>query len=259
MITKQHLIRFLLISVCALAGAAHAAGKSVSEYETEIQDYVEILQLDSFGAHRDAIRKFWWKGISDERVYDIFAAKVKQSVEESGGRPSDLSSSRIQELSWYIKALGASGNPKHRPLLEELAQSDSNTLNYYAKSGLEYLERFSVWNPIIAEGMEDAPPGKLGEWRARNMLQSGIAELIRVGAERVYYEHWWKADLLETANRTLLEHYKNPRDHRMVDALAWICKALGRSGQEVYQDTLKKVAGSIPGGKLRRYARKAIK
>lgn len=255
---KQHLTRLLLVPVCALGGAAQAAGESVSEHEVEIQDYIEIFQRDSFQVHHHAIGELEWTGISDERVYDPIAARVKQALEESGGRPSKLSSSRIDELSWYAKALGLSGNAKYRPLLEKLVQSDSNTLNYHAEKGVEFLEQFSEWNPIIAEGVEDAPPGKLGEWRARNMLQSDIPELIRVGAKRIYHEYPWEQDLLQTANGILLEHYENPGDGLMIDALAWICKALGRSGEDAYRQTLEKVVESSPSAKLRKYARKSL-
>ncbi|WP_321393198.1 tetratricopeptide repeat protein [uncultured Desulfuromusa sp.] len=48
----------------------------------------------------------------------------------------------------------------------------------------------------------------------------------------------------------------NPRDKHHVDAMAWLCKILGTSGDKSYQTTLKKVSSTTRSRKIKKYARK---
>ncbi len=48
----------------------------------------------------------------------------------------------------------------------------------------------------------------------------------------------------------------NPRDKRHVDAMAWLCKVLGTSGDKSYQQTLQKVSETTKSRKIKKFARK---
>lgn len=64
--------------------------------------------------------------------------------------------------------------------------------------------------------------------------------------------------VLDAASETLLEGYKNADDRNRIDAMAYLCKLLGTSGQKKYIPTLQKVADDGPNRKLRGYAKKFL-
>lgn len=66
--------------------------------------------------------------------------------------------------------------------------------------------------------------------------------------------------ILEIVNEELLKGYNNPSDNRdYVEAMAWLCNALGASGQAKYISTLETVSNSAPNRKLQKYALKNLK
>ncbi len=65
--------------------------------------------------------------------------------------------------------------------------------------------------------------------------------------------------VLDAVERALLRGYKadsSDRDH--IDAMSWLCKALGSSGQSKYRSTLSTVAQNAPHKKLKGYAEKSL-
>ena len=65
--------------------------------------------------------------------------------------------------------------------------------------------------------------------------------------------------VLDAIEEELLKGYRiksSSRNH--VDAMSWLCKALGATAKPKYQATLKKVAKDAPSRKLRGYAAKAL-
>lgn len=64
--------------------------------------------------------------------------------------------------------------------------------------------------------------------------------------------------LLEAAKEELLAGYTaKPDENLHVDAMAWLCRALGHSGQSVYLPTLEKVAAESPSRKIKKFAEAA--
>ena len=65
--------------------------------------------------------------------------------------------------------------------------------------------------------------------------------------------------VFDAVEKALLRGYKqdgSERDH--IDAMAWLCKALGASGSAKYKSTLRTVASDAPHKKLRGYAEKSL-
>lgn len=66
--------------------------------------------------------------------------------------------------------------------------------------------------------------------------------------------------VLNAMEKILLKGYKVKQDNRHhVDAMAWICRALGDVGGRKYKATLEKVASEAGSRKLSKYAAKALK
>jgi hypothetical protein len=72
----------------------------------------------------------------------------------------------------------------------------------------------------------------------------------------------YKSDsrLLDIVNDELLKGYNsNLNDRNYVEAMAWLCNALGASGQARYASTLEKVSQDTPNRKLQKYALKNLR
>ncbi len=64
-------------------------------------------------------------------------------------------------------------------------------------------------------------------------------------------------EVLQVAEDELLRGYQHrTRDRQYIDAMAWLCNVLGRSGQNKYKDTLYEVSRNTRNRKLRSYAKK---
>lgn len=240
----------LVVGVMGLA-SAYAANP---ELEAELEHYKKVFEGDDFTAQRAAIGDLPWTGISDEAVYDPLARKLREGTNPP---PNDREDEKSDRLAWYAKGLGVSGNPKYRPLLEELSGIKNEHISLHAENALRLLDRFSKVNPYIREGLEEAEPGRTNERRAENMLTSGVPELIRAGGKRIYYHLQGHPELTATAEQVLLEKYKNPRDNTLADALAWLCKALSAGEDPQYLETLKTVWENTGNGTVEGWCEKS--
>ena len=89
------------------------------------------------------------------------------------------------------------------------------------------------------------------------MLKSSNYKTIRYGARLVFNKYPHNITLLDTINDRLLELYMIPSKKKInIDALAWLCNVLGKSGDVRYKSTLKNVAKKTRSKKLKKFARK---
>lgn len=92
-----------------------------------------------------------------------------------------------------------------------------------------------------------------------NMLRSNDSTQKVRAAKEIFKSYSHDPQLLCVVNEELLRGYKiNIRDRHHVDAMAWLCKILGASGQTKYKATLKRVAQESPSRKLKKYANKSL-
>jgi hypothetical protein len=92
------------------------------------------------------------------------------------------------------------------------------------------------------------------------LLQSDSPLDLRNGAKSVYYHHLGNAYLTDLAAQVLLDKYNDDlRDRDHMDAMAWLCKALGKSGNNKYRSALETVADQAKNRKLRGYASKNLR
>jgi hypothetical protein len=89
------------------------------------------------------------------------------------------------------------------------------------------------------------------------MLTTGGPFSIREAAASIYNTGEKYQTVLDTMAEVLLENYKKT-DRNDVDAMSWIAKALGRSGNPRYHDALKEAADKSGQRKLEKYASQAL-
>ena len=66
-------------------------------------------------------------------------------------------------------------------------------------------------------------------------------------------------EVLDAVEVELLKGYvPSGSDRNAVDAMSWLCKALGASGNKKYKETLQTVAKKAPHGKLQKYAKQSL-
>ena len=92
------------------------------------------------------------------------------------------------------------------------------------------------------------------------MLRSSSLGDKADGAKIVAKQYKNDTRLLDIVNDELLKGYNsNSNDRNFVEAMAWLCNALGASGQARYASTLEKVSQDAQNRKLQKYALKNLR
>src|SRR5712671_4392100 len=89
-------------------------------------------------------------------------------------------------------------------------------------------------------------------------LASGGRRLIHSAAESIYGTGVNDQEVLDVAAEALAQGYRKNTDlEPYADAMAWVCKALGNSGNGRYKALLTEVSKEAPNKKLKKYCDKA--
>ena len=92
-----------------------------------------------------------------------------------------------------------------------------------------------------------------------SLLESKSDQDLREAAKLITRASLTDPVVLDAVERALLNGYKTDgSDREHVDAMSWLCKALGASGLSKYRSTLSNVANNAPHRKLRGYAEKSL-
>lgn len=87
---------------------------------------------------------------------------------------------------------------------------------------------------------------------------NGGPSSIRSAAESIYQTGNSDQDVLDAAAETLASNYrKNPTSESYADAMAWLCRALGNSGNARYKAVVEDVANHAESRKLKKHCDKA--
>jgi hypothetical protein len=90
------------------------------------------------------------------------------------------------------------------------------------------------------------------------MLANGGPSSIRSAAESIYNTGNTDQDVLDAAAETLAQNYrKNPSSETYADAMAWLCRALGNSGNARYKAVVEDVANNAESRKLKKHCDRA--
>ena len=102
-------------------------------------------------------------------------------------------------------------------------------------------------------------PAAKGESRYIKMLRSGNLRSKTDAGKLIVKEGVKDTAVLDVVEQELLKGYQaSGGDRGAVDAMAWLCKALGASGNGKYRGTLQTVAQKAPHRKLQKYAEQSL-
>lgn len=86
-----------------------------------------------------------------------------------------------------------------------------------------------------------------------DLLTKGGAASIREAAQSIFHTGMKDTEVLDVAAEVLIQEYPSAIGNREIDAMAWVCKALGNSGNGRYSGVLKQVAEGGGHRKLTRH------
>jgi hypothetical protein len=230
------------------------------EEAAEIEHYVAVFSGPAENSLKIPCRELHWKGITDVRVYDLVAQKLRellpaaQDIGFAGGRATDT-------VAWCAKALGVSGMEKYIPVLKEMAalkkgglKAPSPKLKSYASEAEAMMEPYRRWNPIIADKKNFRDDQPLQVNRFVNMLRSGERELRHLAVERIHEDQVYNEYLLDALWEELQELHQSfgtdEFDNGMFKAMV---KSLGSSRNRKYYDGLVAIKDTFKGKRNGKY------
>lgn len=222
----------------------------------EINAYLSLYSGDDLVTQKKQTEALAWLGLTDVRVYDALEKRLKEIY-------TDSTTDRLinDSISWFMKGLSYSGNPKYKTTLAEIKESTEFFKHKkYAGQALDYLDLYADWNPII-NAKDDWNPEESGKVnRYANMIRSEVLKLKEMAAKRIYGESIKNPYLLSVVEKELLLHCTDrDRSSRFGTTYGFMSKALGASGVPEYGETVKKVYDCAVNKKLKRLAKKHIK
>lgn len=98
----------------------------------------------------------------------------------------------------------------------------------------------------------------VGQRYVDQLVQGGPVS-IRQAAQSMYHSGERNTEVLDVAAEVLLQNYRSASSNNDTDAFAWVCKALGNSGNGRYKPVLAEVLANSSNRKLDRHCSKAEK
>ncbi len=91
-----------------------------------------------------------------------------------------------------------------------------------------------------------------------NQIVGGGSSSLRRASQSMYNTEFTERAVLDVLAEKLLQSYNNT-GNTSVDAIAWACKALGRSGDIRYKNVLATVSKQAENRKVQKYAKQSLK
>jgi hypothetical protein len=213
----------LLTFLAALTSPVKAGYQE--EKEKEIDELVKVFSLPFIMKQHTTAEKLAYLGHSDPRIFDLIE---KQLLDSYLSLSDDY---EIDTASWLAKALGFSGNKKYLPTLRKLeSMAPDEKLRKYAVIAQRYTSKYKTFNRIILNfdnnNYEETSSYyyhlPLSLLRYKNMLDSGIPELHKLAAKRIYFEGVTDNRITEL----VLFRIENPAPRTDKDTKKWLKKSL---------------------------------
>lgn len=221
--------------------------------EERSKHYLEILNTYNLDTKTKMLDRLEWSGLSDPLFFDEIEKALLVATSKEY-----MSSKEIKLSAHLIKALGYSGQERYRDTLLLVKEKTTSTkLAKYLGRAETNLNKFANWHSLIAK-QSVKTKGKSAEVIIYlKMLSIKDIQLEKLAARAIFHEHRRDPDLLALAAQRLEAYYLDEAlDRDAQDAVAWLCKAIGQSGDVTYSELLNNVATNSPHRKVQKYARK---
>tara|TARA_R100001591_G_scaffold57632_2_gene67646 strand:+ start:109668 stop:110435 length:768 start_codon:yes stop_codon:yes gene_type:complete len=217
--------------------------------EQRIAHKLNILESGSVEQKEQMLERLQWSGLSDPLLFDPMEKDLLAAQETKYFGRDELS-----VLSYKVRALGYSGNPKYQPTLQLLAnKAENGKLKRHASKAKTDLAQFqAIQNKLATVSLTDAGlPAEVISYI--KLLETNDAEAQRLAARAIFHEQRTEQALLDVAAAKLQAMYMDPNlDKVAQDSAAWLSKALKQATG--YEILLQKVASDTPHKKIRKYA-----
>lgn len=227
-----------------------------SDRSVEVDKYIKMLESTSLETRIDAAKLITRSGFTDPRLFSIVNENLLNKYNTNG-----QDRKHIDEMSWMCKALASSGSEDYSSTLEKIIQTaTSKKLKKYAKQSLALLSEYAQRNKLLNDTTNIDPNLSSEVNKYINMLKSDSSTLKRDAAKSIYRGKFSEKPLFDILSDQLLKDYQaaSLKDRNQLDALAWMCKALGSSGMVEYKSTLNQIIENSSNVKLISNARKGL-
>ncbi|MBI9089298.1 MAG: hypothetical protein JEZ12_08780 [Desulfobacterium sp.] len=222
----------------------------------EIQKFLTMLESSSQKHRIDAAKLITRSGLSDPGLFNVINTHL---LSEYNLHPTNQD--HIDEMAWMCKALASSGVLEYKTTLEKIALTASSTkLKRYAQQSLDLVDE-NAENNRIMRNSSTSDSGLSPEINKYiGMLQSQKQKLKKDAAKSIFRGNYTEEKLFDVVHEELLSDYKNLslNDRNGIDTMAWLCKALGSSGNKKYSKTLEQIVKETESQTLKRYAKKGL-
>lgn len=241
---KRTLLLFILIFINSMSYADNPV------FDKDVERFLSDLRSTNKDAVDEALIQLRWAGITDRRIFDPLVEKI-----------IDYKRTPEKKLKKYVQAISYSGNPIYLETLQKFSK-DSSLPGYIrdeAEVGIRVFNKYKSISEAMSVGTEKATTNnELWAIRQNTALHTNDHERVRWAARDLYL-HVYGNENLNVARDFILENVESDiSDDYVVDAIAFLCKALGLSRNTEYKDALVKLANNTPNKKLADYAERSV-
>jgi hypothetical protein len=241
------LLTAVIFAISCFSSFAYSAG----DRDAEIEKFLGMLNSKSQTQRVRAAKLITRSGISSPELFDPLNQYLLDHYKPNMQNPED-----IDEFAWLCKALASSGRSEYLPTLRKIEETSTSKLKRYAEQSIILINEYAARNAIMSDD-KYANKGYSPEVvRLINMLKSDNDFLNKNAAKKIYRAGPFDDVLYEILKEEILAGVSSGKKDD--DTLAWMCKALGSSGDKQYIETLKKVIKGTSSAKLKQYARQSL-
>lgn len=222
----------------------------------EVDKFITMLESSLQNQRINAAKLITRSGLSEPRLFSVIDKKLLNEYDLYAQNPE-----HIDEMSWMCKALASSGTSEYNTTLKKISQTaSSKKLRRYATQSLNMVNEYTERNRILQDTSNSDPNLSPQINKYIRMLKSNKLRLKKDAAKSLYRGKYTEPALFDVVKDELLKGYKNmpAGDRNAADTMAWLCKALGASGNLKYKQTLVQVIKGTTNKTLKRYAQKSL-
>ncbi len=221
----------------------------------DIDDMIETIESGTSNQRIQLARSLEFSGIVDKRLFDAINKLILAEYANVG-----TDTHMIEELSWLCKGLATSGLPEYKSTFEQLLASElPSKLKRHVQKSSASIDNWALWNPYLSSTKYAAEGRSELDAKHMSMIHSGAPVLQKQAAGAVIKKPTRDAAVYDAMAEELDKGAAiNPTDKYHVDAMGWLCRALGSSHQAKYKELLEKVRDTSPNSKIQRHATNAL-
>lgn len=253
---SQTIKRFFFSLCLAGAVALILPGPALTAVSSEAKQYMKMLDSDTAKNRVDAAKRISRTNLTDKALYDKIEKKILAGYDKN-----TRNKNYMDEMAWMCKALAASGNKSYLPTLEKVATTTPNkNLKRHAQNSIKLLSQRAKEQELMKDAAGINNNLSPEENKAIAMVRSGDPSLMKNGAKTSIHNSFSGSEVTDAIKEELLKALDSPSasSRNMVDAMAWMCKALGASGNSKYRDTLTTVLDKTRDRNLKRHAQNSL-